>query len=132
MRLLTDTFKLISDPSRIRILMLLDKRELCVCQLTASLGLAQSLVSHNLSNLRRAGFLDVRKDGKMIFYRLKKKLSRPKTCLMDIVRECLRNNPDLKKDLRNLSECTEFQKKSGKCDTVALAKFMSSRRKAKK
>jgi arsenate reductase/ArsR family transcriptional regulator len=62
--------KALANPARLRILAALEKAECCVCQLTAVLGLAPSTVSAHLSELRRAGFLLDRKDGKIVFYRL--------------------------------------------------------------
>ncbi len=62
--------KALANPARLRILAALEKGESCVCQLTAVLGLAPSTVSAHLSELRRAGFLLDRKDGKIVFYRL--------------------------------------------------------------
>jgi DNA-binding transcriptional ArsR family regulator len=65
-----DVAKALANPARIRILAALEKGECCVCQLTAFLDLAPSTVSAHLSELRRAGFLLDRKDGKIVFYRL--------------------------------------------------------------
>lgn len=62
--------KALANPARLRVLAALEKGELCVCQLTAVLDLAPSTVSAHLSDLRRAGFLLDRKDGKIVFYRL--------------------------------------------------------------
>ncbi|MGW8271895.1 MAG: ArsR/SmtB family transcription factor, partial [Thermodesulfovibrionales bacterium] len=63
MKKIEDTFKLLSDGTRLRILMLLDRNELCVCQLMAILGVSQPLVSRNLSLLARGGFLEDRREG---------------------------------------------------------------------
>ena len=65
-----DVTKALANPARLRILAALEKGECCVCQLTAILDLAPSTVSAHLSELRRAGFLLDRKDGKIVFYRL--------------------------------------------------------------
>jgi DNA-binding transcriptional ArsR family regulator len=65
-----DATKALANPARLRILAALEKGESCVCQLTAVLALAPSTVSAHLSELRRAGFLLDRKDGKIVFYRL--------------------------------------------------------------
>jgi len=62
--------KALANPARLRILASLEKGECCVCQLTAVLDLAPSTVSAHLSELRRAGFLLDRKEGKIVFYRL--------------------------------------------------------------
>jgi ArsR family transcriptional regulator, arsenate/arsenite/antimonite-responsive transcriptional repressor len=63
-----DVLKALGHPVRLRILCLLRKGELCVCQVTEILGLAPSTISEHLSLLRRAGFIEERKDGKWVFY----------------------------------------------------------------
>ena len=65
-----DVAKALANPARIRILAALERGECCVCQLTAILDLAPSTVSAHLSELRRAGFLVDRKNGKIVYYRL--------------------------------------------------------------
>lgn len=62
--------KALANPARLRILAALETGECCVCQITALLGLAASTVSAHLSELRRAGFLLDRKDGKIVYYRV--------------------------------------------------------------
>jgi len=60
----------ISDQTRIRILKMLQPGELCVCQITAILGLAPATVSKHLSLLKIAGLLSQRKRGRWVYYRL--------------------------------------------------------------
>ncbi len=62
--------KALSDIQRLRILMMLRRGELCVCQIIAVLGLAPSTVSKHLSILSGAGLVDSRKDGRWAYYRL--------------------------------------------------------------
>ena len=62
--------KALSDPSRIKILKMLEKKELCVCEITALLGLAQSTVSKHLKLLEDAGLVDSSRDGAWVNYRL--------------------------------------------------------------
>ena len=62
--------KAVADPSRVRILKLLEKGELCVCQITTVLGLAPATVSKHLASLKTAGLLQQRRDGKWVYYRL--------------------------------------------------------------
>jgi ArsR family transcriptional regulator len=62
--------KALSDRNRLRVLMALRNRELCVCQITELLGLASSTVSKHLSILWQAGLIDGRKDGRWMHYRL--------------------------------------------------------------
>jgi arsenate reductase/ArsR family transcriptional regulator len=65
-----DAVKALAHPGRLRILAMLRGGDLCVCQVTAALGLAASTVSSHLSDLRRAGFVSERKIGKWVRYRL--------------------------------------------------------------
>jgi DNA-binding transcriptional ArsR family regulator len=62
--------KAMGHPVRLRILAMLRDGELCVCQMTALLDLATSTVSAHLADLRRAGLVNERKDGRWVFYRL--------------------------------------------------------------
>lgn len=62
-------FKALSDETRLRILKLLEKGELCVCDIVAALGLIQPKVSFHLSALKEAGLVKDRKEGKWIHYR---------------------------------------------------------------
>jgi len=66
------TFKSLSDPTRLRILVLLLRRELCVCELTAALEMEQSRISHQLRVLRNAELVEDRREGKWIIYRISK------------------------------------------------------------
>ncbi len=62
-------FKTLSDPTRMRILRLLEREELVVQELMEVLGMAQSRVSRHLAILREAGLLRDRRDGTYVFYR---------------------------------------------------------------
>ncbi|HSW61771.1 MAG TPA: metalloregulator ArsR/SmtB family transcription factor [Dissulfurispiraceae bacterium] len=124
MKMTVNHFKLLADISRIRILMLLDTKELCVCQIMGVLFMSQPLVSRNVSLLHKGGFLDDRREGKMMFYSLKKRLPEPQCALMEILRRELAGNTQVKEDLRSLKDCTEYQKKSGKCDMETYLAYM--------
>jgi DNA-binding transcriptional ArsR family regulator len=65
-----DAVKALAHPGRLRMLGMLRGGDLCVCQLTAVLGLAASTVSSHLSDLRRAGLVAERRDGKWVHYHL--------------------------------------------------------------
>jgi len=62
-------FRTFSDPTRVRILALLEREELAVQEIMAVLGMAQSRVSRHLAILRDAGLVDDRRDGTHVFYR---------------------------------------------------------------
>lgn len=63
----------LANPMRLRIVGLLGRRELCVCHLTASLGLTQGTVSYHMGLLKQAGLVEDRRDandGRWTYYRL--------------------------------------------------------------
>jgi DNA-binding transcriptional ArsR family regulator len=70
MREVVTIAKALSDENRVRILAILDGRELCVCQVIELLGLAPSTVSKHLSILKQARLIDGRKQGRWMYYRL--------------------------------------------------------------
>ncbi len=63
-------FKAAGDPTRVRILKLLEGGELCVCQLIDALKLGQSTVSGHLKVLRAAGLITTRREGRWAYYSL--------------------------------------------------------------
>jgi ArsR family transcriptional regulator len=71
MKHLAQTLKALSDPIRLRIILLLqDRGELCVCDLMAVLKLPQSTVSRHLAYLKRSCWVDIRRDGVWMYYSL--------------------------------------------------------------
>ncbi len=121
-------FKLLSDETRIRIVMLLSARELCVCQLMGILGISQPLISRNLALLSGAGLLDERRDGKLVFYSVRKELGPAAAEILRILKRELKGDTKLKGDLRSMGDCTEFQKITGKCDMKTFLAFMEKRK----
>ncbi|MDI7276753.1 MAG: metalloregulator ArsR/SmtB family transcription factor [Anaerolineae bacterium] len=67
---LAETFKALSDPTRVRILSALSQGELCVCDLAAALGMGQSAISHQLRLLRTLRLVKADKRGRMVYYTL--------------------------------------------------------------
>jgi len=78
-----EIFKGLADPTRLRIISLLLKQELCVCDLMAVLHLPQSTVSRHMIRLKTASLVLDRRSGKWVHYRL---LSNP---LVDDLRRLL-------------------------------------------
>lgn len=66
----SNMFKVLSDPTRIRILYALEKHELCVCDISVILSMTQSAISHQLKILRDSDLVRTRRDGKTIFYQV--------------------------------------------------------------
>lgn len=67
---MAEFFSLLGDPNRLRILSLLAKQELCVCDLAASLNMSESAVSHQLRTLRTIRLVSYHKVGRKVFYNL--------------------------------------------------------------
>jgi DNA-binding transcriptional ArsR family regulator len=65
---LTEIFRVLGDPTRLRILDVLSRGERCVGDLAAQLGVTESAVSHQLRLLRSTRIVRARRDGRMIFY----------------------------------------------------------------
>lgn len=63
-------FKMYADPTRLKILSLLFKEEMCVCDISTLLDMSQSAVSHQLSVLRQNRIIKYRRSGKNIYYSL--------------------------------------------------------------
>ena len=67
---LTEFFKIFADNTRLKILWLLDRNELCVCDIACLLNTTKSAVSHQLRILRNANLVRFRKSGKEVYYKL--------------------------------------------------------------
>jgi len=67
-RRLSRMFKALGDESRLSILRLLQKREMCVCEIMIALEMTQPTASHHLGILERAGLVRERRDGRWVFY----------------------------------------------------------------
>ena len=91
-RALTELFRLLGDPTRVRLLYaLLEAGELCVCDLAATTGTPETNVSQALRLLRTAGVVKTRRSGRMMFYSLDDAHVRT---LLDLSREHLRHTTD--------------------------------------
>lgn len=99
MRQLADTFKALSDETRLHMMaLLLEEDELCVCDFVGVLGLTQSKASRHLRYLYNAGLLKDRRHGVWMHYRLSPDLSDAQTPLIDALRSAL--DPAERQELR--------------------------------
>lgn len=67
---LAEIFKVLGDPTRLKLLALLTANEMCVCDIADALGMGQSAISHQLRVLRTARLVKFRKEGKEAWYSL--------------------------------------------------------------
>ena len=68
MKEIIKAFKALSEPTRLRIFLLLMERDLCVCELTFVLNMSQSRISHQLRLLRDADLVEDKREGRWIIY----------------------------------------------------------------
>lgn len=67
---MAEFFKILGDTTRAKILFVLDKNEMCVCDIANALSMSKSSISHQLGTLRRSGIVKCRKQGKEVYYML--------------------------------------------------------------
>ncbi len=97
-----ETLRLLSDPTRLRLLALLLREELSVAELQEILGMAQSRISSQLALLRQAGFVADRRDGKKAFYSLRPGLAPRAHTLLKAAVDAVGEAPEFIEDRDNL------------------------------
>lgn len=111
----------LSDPNRLRLLLSLQGREQCVCNLVDFIGLADSTVSKHMSILRQAGLVDSRKKGRWVYYRLADGDASPfARQMIELAGEHLRGDKIITSDGLRMAEIV-MQNSGTKCqqDTVS-------------
>lgn len=101
---LQKAFKTLADPTRVRILALLEHEELAVQELMAVLGMAQSRVSRHLAILREAGLLRDRRDGTYVYYRFPTPLEGAWQQVWELVQREQRDDATVQRDAAALAE----------------------------
>ena len=105
MRDLELALKAAGDPTRTRILKLLEARDLCVCQIQAVLDMAPSTVSKHLTLLKQAGFVADRRDGKWVYYTLVGDARNPYTAgILSMLKGRPDRDPRVRADRRRLRQ----------------------------
>jgi len=113
MKATAQIFKALSDETRLRIMALLvDGRELCVCDIMAALNLPQSTVSRHLAYLRNAGLVDDRRQGIWMHYRTNKAAITHAADLFDLLAAMVFQSDQTAGDRRRLKEHLTAKKKS--------------------
>lgn len=101
----TRMFRAFADPTRLRLLNLLSRGERCVCELVDVIGQPQPKISRHLAYLRKAGLVKARREGLWVYYRLAEPTSEIHRKLVECVRCCLSEIPQLAADLKALRSC---------------------------
>lgn len=105
MSLSLKSFRLLGDPARVRLLLLLEREELSVAELQEILSRGQSQISTHLSQLKQAGLIEDRRTGKNIFYRLQPAVGsegKGVAQLMGVLRQALVDIPEAEQDFAAL------------------------------
>ena len=93
----------LSDETRLRLLSLMQRREICVCYLQEVLKTNQPKISRHLAYLRKAGLVEARRDGKWTHYRLKKHNGELEKILSQTLIR-LEREPQIAKDFQRLKQ----------------------------
>ena len=96
--------KALADETRLRILMLLKKQELCACQIIECFNLSGATISKHLSILKRAKLISSRKDGRWVYYKLDNLKNEIIISSIELVQKSLKNEILIKEDEKKLIE----------------------------
>ena len=99
---LSEVFKALGDETRLRIVSMLYKNELCVCQIIEALCVTQPNASKHLNRLRYAGVISCRKISQWCFYSLSNQFSENNAELLEFILEKCKNNKVYQEDLKRL------------------------------
>jgi ArsR family transcriptional regulator len=122
--------KTISDPNRLRILLSLMNKELCICQLMGILDLSQSLISKHMSILFKVDLVRSRKQGKLAYYSMNKDIPKSWTKILNTLSEILKEDEQVTYDQKSLNLCFEALKdQTEPCSMDALNKFQKKKKK---
>ena len=103
MRELVKVFKALSDKNRLRILKMLQRKKMCVCELAAALGITQPSVSRHLSLMKDAGLVGDKRNGPWIDYELcEEKMNQYAHIIQCHLKGWINDDPDVKNDLRKI------------------------------
>jgi ArsR family transcriptional regulator len=92
------SLRLLADPSRVRMVLLLEREELSVAELQEILAMGQSTISTHLAQLKQAGIVEDRRTGKNILYRLKAFGNGTQTQVLDVLKHAVREIPEAAED----------------------------------
>ncbi len=96
MKYFIKTMKALSDPNRVKIVKMLQRREMCVCEIREALGLAQSTVSKHLKVLEDANLISFYKEGLWVNYTLNDSVSgKYAASLLDDLKQWLEDDPEV-------------------------------------
>ncbi len=99
---LAHLFAALADPTRLRLLNLMNGREVCVCYFVEILKQSQPKISRHLAYLRKAGIVNARRDGKWMHYSIERPANAAAASILDAVLASLGEDSKLQADLARL------------------------------
>ncbi|AEH50310.1 ArsR/SmtB family transcription factor [Pseudothermotoga thermarum] len=99
---IVELFKVLSDLNRLRILNLLLREKLCVCELQTILGMTQSNTSRHLNKLKDVGIIEAEKSGQWMFYKISERFLEENDILLEFLRQRFETEQPFCKDLETL------------------------------
>jgi ArsR family transcriptional regulator len=104
-------FAALADPTRLRLLNLMNRREVCVCYFVEILKQGQPKISRHLAYLRRAGIVEARREGKWMHYRIEPPADLRAASILDATLKSFEADPKMQADLARLGRaCCEPQR----------------------
>ena len=97
-------FAALADPTRLRLLNLMNGREVCVCYFVEILDQSQPKVSRHLAYLRRAGVVTARREGKWMHYSIERPADRAAATILDTTLTALASDRQMQTDLMQLGK----------------------------
>jgi ArsR family transcriptional regulator, arsenate/arsenite/antimonite-responsive transcriptional repressor len=108
---LVTLFAALADPTRLRLLNLMNGREVCVCYFVEILKQGQPKISRHLAYLRRAGIVEARRDGKWMHYRIERPDDTKAASILDATFKSFETDRNMQADLARLGQaCCEPQR----------------------
>ena len=108
---LTPLFAALADPTRLRLLNLMNGREVCVCYFVEILKQSQPKISRHLAYLRRAGIVSARREGKWMHYRIERPTDAGAAAILDATLASFSADREMQSDLSRLTKaCCEPQR----------------------
>jgi ArsR family transcriptional regulator, arsenate/arsenite/antimonite-responsive transcriptional repressor len=101
---LVTLFAALADPTRLRLLNLMDGREVCVCYFVEILKQGQPKISRHLAYLRRAGIVEARRDGKWMHYRIHRPDDPKAASILDATVKSFQTDKSMQADLARLEQ----------------------------
>jgi ArsR family transcriptional regulator len=101
---LAKLFMALADPTRLRLLNLMNGREVCVCEFVGILGIAQPKISRHLAYMRRARIVAARRDGRWMYYKILEPKDPAALCILKCTLSMLSERPEMQVDISCLGE----------------------------